>query len=184
MRIIGIDTPERNQCGYEEAATEIGRLIAFDDPLVLELPAGQNDTDRYGRLLRFVTTGAGVDVGLRQLEAGHAITRYDSSDGYPAHPREAGYRAAQVAVSGSNGEVVTTTCGGGAHAQPPAAPQAGERWWQQYSSCNKLKNNGLGHPTGPFSRSDPAQTEIYEWFAFGTGNRGDGDGDGLACEGG
>ena len=36
--------------------------------------------------------------------------------------------------------------------------------------------------TGPFDRDDPAQAEIYEWFAFGTGNRGDGDGDGLACE--
>jgi len=24
--------------------------------------------------------------------------------------------------------------------------------------------------------------EIYNWFQFGTGYRGDGDGDGLACE--
>ena len=112
------------------------------------------------------------------------VARFDSSDGYPAHPREAAYRAAQVATLGANGEVVTSACGGGAYAQPPADPQAGERWWQQYSSCASLKRSGLGHPTGPFSRSDPAQAEIYEWFAYGTGNRGDGDNDGLACEGG
>jgi len=184
VRIIGIDTPERNACGYDEASMEIGRLVAGGAPIVLELPAGQNDVDRYGRLLRFVTTGAGVDIGLWQLEAGHAVARFDSSDGYPAHPREAAYRAAQVATLGANGEVVTSACGGGAYAQPPADPQAGERWWQQYSSCASLKRSGLGHPTGPFSRSDPAQAEIYEWFAYGTGNRGDGDNDGLACEGG
>ena len=131
VRIIGIDTPERNACGYDEASMEIGRLVAGGAPIVLELPAGQNDVDRYGRLLRFVTTGAGVDIGLWQLEAGHAVARFDSSDGYPAHPREAAYRAAQVATLGANGEVVTSACGGGAYAQPPADPQAGERWWQQ-----------------------------------------------------
>lgn len=189
VRIIGIDTPERQQCGYEEASMHIGRLIAVGDPLLLELPRGQNDTDNYGRLLRFVTTSSGVDVGLSQLEAGHAITRYDSSDGYPKHPREAKYRAAQIATTGPNGEVISAACASGADPDmgaappPPPAPETGERWWQQYSSCNKLKQNGVGHPTGPFSRDDPAQAEIYEWFAFGTGNRGDGDGDGLACEG-
>jgi endonuclease YncB( thermonuclease family) len=193
VRIIGIDTPERGECGYDEASTALGRALAKGAAISLELPAGHDDTDRYGRLLRSISTEAGVDIGLMQIEAGLAIARYDSRDGYPAHPREEAYRAAQRATQGPNRTVVTTACAGDAADRslpaetpappaPPAVPGA-ERWWEQYSSCTKLKQNTVGHPTGPFARSDPAQAEQYEWFAFGTGNRGDGDGDGIACEG-
>ena len=66
-------------------------------------------------------------------------------------------------------------------AQAPAAPAVDE-WWRQYSSCTKLKKNTNGHPTGPFSRDNPAEAAVYDWFANGTGNNGDGEGDGLACE--
>ncbi len=191
VRIIGIDTPERGQCGYDEASIAIGRVLAKGAPITLERPAGQNDTDGYGRLLRSVSTDAGVDIGLMQIEAGLAIARYDSRDGYPAHPREEAYRAAQIAAQGPNRTVVTTACAGAAAertAPPPELPgqsatPGSERWWELYSSCTKLKQNTVGHPTGPFTASDPAQAEPYEWFAFGTGNRGDGDGDGIACEG-
>lgn len=57
-----------------------------------------------------------------------------------------------------------------------------DEWWKQYTSCTKLKKNPNGHPTGPFSRDNPAEAAIYDWFADGTGNNGDGEGDGLACE--
>lgn len=180
VRIIGIDTPERGQCGYDDASTAIGRLLAVGDSVTLELPPGQNDRDRYGRLIRYVITDAGVDLGLMQLESGNALARYDSSDGYPAHPQETAYRAAQIASPSADGSVITIAC---RHGTPPAiAPSTDERWWEQYSSCARLKRNEAGHPTGPFNRDDPAQAEIYDWFAYGTGNRGDGDGDGLACE--
>jgi hypothetical protein len=56
-----------------------------------------------------------------------------------------------------------------------------DEWWRQYSSCTKLKKNPNGHPTGPFARDNPAEAAIYDWFAHGTGNNGDGEGDGLAC---
>lgn len=182
VRIIGIDTPERGECGHEEASRALERLVAPGDLVALELPAGQNDTDRYGRLIRYVLTSSGIDLGFTQLEAGNAIARYDSRDGYPAHPLEADYHAAQIATLAVDGSVITTACEGVA---PPAAvvPPEGS-WWTQYSSCNKLKQNTVGHPTGPFNREDPAQAEIYNWFAHGTGNNGDGDSDGLACEGG
>jgi len=195
VRIIGIDTPERSECGYDEASMAIGQVLAVGDPVTLELPEGQNDADRYQRLLRFVMTDGGVDLGLMQLEAGHALARYDSRDGYPAHPREASYHAAQIATQGANRTVVTAGCRDAALAPPPVftppaftppantPPVGEERWWAQYPSCSALKKNLVGHPTGPFSRADPEQLEIYEWFAFGAGNRGDGDGDGLACEG-
>lgn len=179
VRLIGIDTPERGECGHDEASAELGRLLSRGDPVTLELPAGQNDHDRHGRLVRYLITAAGTDLGLVQLEAGHALARYDSTDGYPAHPRQAAYHAAQLASAGADGAVVTTACQGGI---VPAADLPQGPWWEQYASCGKLKRNTVGHPTGPFSRDDPTEAEIYEWFAHRTGNNGDGDGDGLACE--
>ncbi len=65
-------------------------------------------------------------------------------------------------------------------AEPTKASK--DEWWYQYSSCTQLKKNRVGHPKGPFRESRRAEKPIYEWFAYGTGNRGDGDGDGLACE--
>jgi micrococcal nuclease len=178
VRIIGIDTPERGECGHDEASAVLGRLVSVGDSLVLSLPAAQNDRDDYGRMLRSVTTTDGTDLGRAQIDAGNAVARYDSSDGYPAHPLEAEYRAAQSAALDADRNVITAACQGGAAPVPPP----GDSWWQSYSSCAKLSRNEVGHPTGPFNRDDPAQTSTYEWFAHGTGNNGDGDGDGLACE--
>lgn len=178
IRLIGIDTPERGECGHDEASAAIGRLLSSGDPVTLELPAGQNDQDRHGRLIRFVTTPDGVDLGLMQLQAGNAIARYDSTDGYPAHPREAAYHAAQIATPGPDRSVITTACQNPTRSTSPTSG----RWWEQYTSCGQLKRNTVGDPTGPFHRDDPAEAEIYDWFAHRTGNNGDGDNDGLACE--
>jgi endonuclease YncB( thermonuclease family) len=195
VRIIGIDAPERGACGYAEASALISSVLAPGDPTTLELPEGQNDQDRYGRMLRYVGTAEGTDVALSLLTAGLAVARYDSTDGYPAHPREAEYHAAQLATLAPEGTVLTVACEAATdaaeqarveaeqqEAQAPAAPPAADEWWRQYSSCAKLKQNLNGHPTGPFSRDNPSEVAIYEWFAHGTGNNGDGEGDGLACE--
>lgn len=183
VRLMGIDTPERGECGHAEASAAIGRLLSAGDRVTLELPKGQNDRDRYDRLVRYVLTADGVDLGLVQLQAGNAIARYDSTDGYPRHPREAAYHAAQLASLGPDGSVITTSCQGNARSSGvPLTPDSGDRWWTQYSSCGKVKRNTVGHPTGPFRQDDPAEAAIYDWFAHGTGNSGDGDRDGLACE--
>lgn len=185
VRIIGIDTPERGECGHPEASAAIGRVVSSGEPVALVLPEGQNNLDRHGRLMRYVITGDGADLGLMQLEAGNAIARYDSTDGYPAHPRQASYHAAEVAASGPDGSVLTLACQQGRpEGVAPFTGQTGDndRWWTRYTSCSKLKKNTAGHPTGPFSKDDPREAAIYDWFANGTGNRGDGDSDGLACE--
>ncbi len=179
VRLLGIDTPERGECGHEAASAVLERLVSRGDPITLELPAGENAEDSYGRLIRYVTTADGVDLGLKQLKKGNAVARYDSWDGYPAHPREADYHAAQLATLSPDGAVVTTSCRGKATTAPAKVQ---DRWWESYSSCGRLKRNPGDHPTGPFARDDPAQAEIYDWFANRTGNHGDGDGDGLACE--
>ena len=183
VRLIGIDTPERGECGDFEASAAISRLLAVGDPITLELPPGQNDRDQYGRLIRYVATAAGADLGLMQLAAGNAVARYDSTDGYPAHPRERAYHAAQVASLGADGSIVTTSCRARVPTTDPTkAPVADDLWWTKYSSCSKLKKNTVGDPTGPFRKDDPAQADIYDWFESGTGNNGDGDDDGVACE--
>jgi endonuclease YncB( thermonuclease family) len=63
----------------------------------LSAAPAKDNADRYGRLLRYVDVG-GVDAGLQELEAGFAVARYDSRDGYGAHPREASYIATDQQV--------------------------------------------------------------------------------------
>jgi micrococcal nuclease len=88
VRLIGIDTPERGQCGFDDASAELERLLTSGP---LALTGGANsDTDKYDRLLRYVEVG-GVDVGLELIKSGHAVARYDSRDGYGAHLRELSY---------------------------------------------------------------------------------------------
>ena len=191
VRIIGIDTPEQGECGAQEASRTFSKHTSLYRDLVLELPEGQNDTDKYDRLLRYVYTEDGADIGYQQILNGHAVARYDSRDGYPAHPKEEEYHQAQTA-SLQDGKVITPECAikaeeeaaaAAAAAVPVAeAPAASDNWWIQYPSCAALKRNTVGHPTGPFNRDDPSHALLYDWFANQTGHRGDGDGDGLACE--
>lgn len=191
VRIIGIDTAERGECGYEQGSAAIADVLKSGDPVTLELPRGQNDRDKHARLLRYVSTAAGLDLGLVQLKTGNAVARYDSRDGYPTHPREAAYHAAQIASLGADGAVITTGCKSAAAPAPstaadapaaPANPAPADAWWTKYSSCGKVKKNTAGDPRGPFRRNNPAEAQIYDWFEHGTGNNGDGDDDGIACE--
>ncbi len=94
VRLVGIDTPEVGQCGYDRASVALGRLVTGRQ---VRLIRSDEDRDRYGRLLRYVDVG-GVDAGLRQIRSGLAIARYDSRDGYGFHPREPRYVAADNAT--------------------------------------------------------------------------------------
>lgn len=99
VRLLGIDTPERGQCGYDEATALVGGLVTGRE--VTLVVGSSDDRDRYERLLRFVEVtvdGVVVDVGLRQLEAGLAAEVYDSRTLYPRHDREDAYIAADEAA--------------------------------------------------------------------------------------
>jgi hypothetical protein len=87
VRVVGIDTPELGECGYDEAAANMERLVLGKR---VRLVMSDEDRDHYGRLLRYLDVGK-VDAGLRQIKAGLAIARYDSRDGYGYHPRENRY---------------------------------------------------------------------------------------------
>lgn len=88
IRVIGVDTPERGECGYDWASRVMADLVL--GRTVTLVPGARDDVDRYGRLLRYLDVG-GSDAGLRLIQRGLAVARYDSRDGYGRHAREDRY---------------------------------------------------------------------------------------------
>ena len=85
VRFIGIDTPERGECGFAEASDALAALLS--GKTIILSRGTPDDRDRYGRLLRYIDVGA-MDAGFELIQGGFAIARYDSRDGYAHHPRQ------------------------------------------------------------------------------------------------
>jgi endonuclease YncB( thermonuclease family) len=98
VRLLGMDTPERGQCGFGPASSYAARLAPPGSTIELVAVPGDDDKDRFGRLLRYVQVGT-TDVGYELIRAGYAIARYDSRDGYGPHPRERDYIAADASTA-------------------------------------------------------------------------------------
>ena len=67
VRLVQIDAPElgEGECYARESRTELERLAAPGEQIELESDPELDDTDRYGRLLRYVqTANANVNVEL------------------------------------------------------------------------------------------------------------------------
>jgi len=93
VRLIGIDTPEVGECGFDEARMALDQMVG--PSVELPNPSSVDDKDGYGRLLRYVRVN-GRDTGLVLIRRGLATARYDSLDGYDWHPRQDRYRAADA----------------------------------------------------------------------------------------
>jgi hypothetical protein len=126
VRMIGIDTPERGECGFEEASAELRRLI--DGQAVRLIGNPDNLNDRFGRPLAFVEVG-GIDAGAHLIELGLARPRYNSTDGFARHEREALYF--ELAVN------APSICGNNATPTTPAPPSGNEN---PAAECN-IKGN-------------------------------------------
>lgn len=166
VRLIGIDTPERGECGYSEAAAALRSLVG--GKAVRLVPGARDDVDRYGRLLRYVEVG-GLDVNLEMIRRGHAIARYDSRDGYGRHAREQAYVAADAATPPAAG-CAAPGGGGGRSAAPPSttlAPPAGGTD-PRFGTCREAIASGYG----PYTRGVHPE---YDWYR-------DADRDGVVCE--
>ena len=85
VRLIGIDTPENGQCGFDEAMQAHEKLLISGSATFYS--GTTSDKDKYDRLLRYIEV-EGIDVGLNLISNGFAIARYDSRDGYGPHDRE------------------------------------------------------------------------------------------------
>jgi len=170
VRIIGIDTPENGSCGYAEATTAMSSLVS-GKTVTLTAVAAKDDVDQYGRLLRYVDVD-GVDAGLRMIEQGFAIARYDSRDGYGAHPREAAYIAADAAQP--QYECLAPAPAAPVPAAPPAAP-AGNCDPSYPGICMPPYPPDLDCGDVPFRRFVVVAPDPHGF---------DGDHDGVGCESG
>lgn len=171
VRLVGIDTPERGECGFGPAQSALKRLVLDKE---VTLVASDEDRDRYDRLLRYVEVG-GLDVGRRLLDRGLAIARYDSRDGYGEHPREAAYIAADEAAE-------DVTC-------PKPKPTQEPRGFADTGGGNGGGNGGGScepgyDPCVPSYPPDLDCADVGPVTVTGSDPHGlDRDGDGRACGG-
>ncbi len=92
VRYVGIDTPERGQPGYQ-AATEANRQLVGGQTVILV--KDKSDTDRYGRLLRYVYLGDGTMANAALVAEGWAQpVEYSPDTAYAADFRRAAMDAA------------------------------------------------------------------------------------------
>lgn len=160
VRLIGIDTPERGQCGSADATGSL-ELFVNGKAVTLIAVAGRDDKDRYGRLLRYVSVD-GRDAGLMQLRLGLAHARYDGRDGYGTHPRQDEYVGADAASP-------VTLCERKSSPKPTVAPTQEETTEDLFfANCSEARASGVPLPLTP---GDP-----------GWNSRLDRDKDGKACE--
>lgn len=167
VRLVGIDTPEVGECGYERAKEALTRLALGRR---VALGASDEDRDQYGRLLRYLDVRRGgryVDAGYLLLRRGLAVARYDSRDGYGRHPRQGRY-VARDAVTAAAG------CGGvrGLVGQPQAQPRPRRGCAPGYRPC-----------VPPFPPDvDCTDVSGPVRVTGGDPHALDADGDGRACE--
>jgi endonuclease YncB( thermonuclease family) len=90
VRLIGYDTPEAGQRYYHKAGQSLDNFIPDSGRVRLVNPSSVDDTDHYGRLLRYVRVGD-RDAGKRLIRQGYGHARYDSRDGYDWHPLQSTY---------------------------------------------------------------------------------------------
>ncbi len=72
VRLIGVNTPEAGECFADAATAALERLVE-DGPV--RLVRDESDTDQFDRLLRFVETPEGIDVGAELVRGGFAVSR-------------------------------------------------------------------------------------------------------------
>lgn len=175
IRMLGYDTPERGECGYQEATDTLTYILASGAVTITS--DNGDDTDRYGRLLRHVLVD-GTPVGLTMIEQGKADARYDSLDGYPRHQYQNEYRDADdsntftCAVATPAPAPTPTTTPTPAPAPTPASAPAP-------APTPAPTNNG------PFANCDAVRAAgrapIYAGEP-GFESKFDRDGDGIGCE--
>ncbi len=161
VRLLGYDSPEVGECGYDQATSMMATLV--QRPVKLYHRMGK---DQYGRILAYVKTRKGRDVGTIMLQRGLAIARYDSLDGYPWHPKQDLYRF----LDSTNGDI---TCPEEIPEPPPpeapplVTPPITPPESVQYENCDAVRAAGAA----PIYRGQP-----------GYGDHLDRDGDGVGCE--
>jgi micrococcal nuclease len=192
IRLLEIDTPETKkpgtpvQCFGPEATAFAKERLPVGSTVYLVADA--EETDRYGRYLRYVFTVDGGFFNLQAVRRGYAeAVLYEPNDRYIQRMRaaEAEARAAERGQWGA--------CGKGGPPGPVAGAGSGQ-------GSDQGTANGPGGARGENGRCSPAysgacvppappdvdcsQLEASGFASVGDDpHRLDGDGDGTACEG-
>lgn len=137
VRVLGIDTPERDECGYAEASAAASRLLQGATVTLVADPT-QDDRDRYGRWVRSVRLPDGSDLGHRMVADGLAREyTYDRP-----YALQSDYRTAQTdAADAGRGLWSKDSCGG---------------FTATTSGSTSVASSRLSSPVGP----DPTGTEV------------------------
>jgi endonuclease YncB( thermonuclease family) len=160
VRLIGVNAPDRDECGYR-AATELARELAPDGTTVrLGDPGSVRATDAYGRLLRYVSAH-GIDVGLEQIRHG-SPAMYDSTDGYDHHPKQRRYRSQDITHRDycANGDLASYAPVSD-HACPKRAPIKGNRGEEWIYHLPSNRYYGVTNPEECFASEDGAKKAGY-----------------------
>jgi len=169
VRLIGIDAPEDGTCGADEATARLSDLVLGQE-ITLDNPEMVEDRDKYDRLLAYIVVD-GTDAGTVLLSEGLAMPRYNSTDGYGEHPREAEYAEVAAPLITCEPEPVEE--------EPAAEPVEPEPVQSEpvaepepqpvvsYANCDAVRAAGAA----PIRAGDP-----------GWDTKFDRDGDGVGCE--
>jgi micrococcal nuclease len=81
VRLVQVDAPElgEGECYARQAQRELQRLAAPGRRIEIEADPGLDDSDRYGRLLRYVHA-ADVNVNVELVRRGAAAPYFRSGD--------------------------------------------------------------------------------------------------------
>lgn len=71
VRVIGIDTPEIGECGFEQASSTMRSLVGGTVVTLVKDPT-QDDRDRYDRLVRHVRMGNGSSAAVQMIRQGRS----------------------------------------------------------------------------------------------------------------
>jgi micrococcal nuclease len=180
VRYIGVNTPERGQPFYAEA-TAANRALLEGKPL--RLVRDVSETDRYGRLLRYVFAGE-IFVNRALVEGGYAQALTVPPDVSCAEVFRAAEREARSAGRGLWGLP--------APAPTPTAPRIGPTRTPAPTRAPTPAPAGNCHPAYPTVCIPPPPPDLdcgdipYRNFPvdhrYGDPHRFDGDQDGIGCE--
>jgi endonuclease YncB( thermonuclease family) len=195
VRLLGIDTPERGDCGFEQAS-EFARTTLFGRTVQVEPDPTQDSVDQYGRALLYV--GAPQDYSIAVTRAGWAKRYVFNNKPVQKDPQiQAAEQAAQAAKTG----IWSTLCVAPAPPPPPApTTRQAPPPVQEQNNDNDVRRPAPAPapppPPPPAPREEPSSSTYYKNCTAaraagaapvhrgdpGYGSHLDRDGDGTGCE--
>jgi endonuclease YncB( thermonuclease family) len=159
VRLIGIDTPERDECGAAQATAALRQLLEGQAVVLVSDPT-QDAEDQFGRSLLYVDRSDGRDAGEEMLRGGWAeVAVFDARFERLRRYREADSEAKTF------GRGVWSDCGGDFHRTKAdelrekrlSAVAFIRRYYRrvsnrQFSTAWRMLTRRVRRDLGPFSR--------------------------------